>query len=138
MNRLIGLLVTLVVLFTLTVFAQEETGQVTAPSEIKVAHLVFGTGVENREATGVDSTFPATVGKVFCWTLITGCKTETPVKHIWYRNGEQMATVELMVKSVRWRTWSSKNVPETWIGEWRVDVTDAGGNVLKSAKFEVK
>lgn len=122
-----------------TALAQEDTAKaMPAAAEVTVGHIVFGTGIENREATGVDSSFAGDVGRVYCWTLITGASGETEVSHIWYHNDKEVAKVALPVRSPRWRTYSSKTILPSTSGSWRVDVADASGNVLKSAKFEVK
>ncbi len=121
-----------------TALAQEDTTKAQPVVEVTVAHIVFGTGIENREATGVDSSFTSDVGRIFCWTLITGASGETEVSHVWYHNNEEMAKVTLPVRSPRWRTYSSKGILPEWTGAWRVDVVDTSGQVLKSSGFEVK
>ena len=55
----------------------------------------------------------------------------------WYRDGEEMARVELAVNSPDWRTWSSKELAGTEAGNWRVDVLSAAGDVLATKEFTV-
>ena len=94
-------------------------------------------GVEERIPTGTAETFSADVGQVWCWCKVTGATDTTMIKHVWSREGEQMAVVELPVRSAAWRTWSSKNILPHWTGNWEVKIMDAEDNVLKGLTFTV-
>ena len=104
---------------------------------VEVAEIEFGAGVENRQPVGVDTNFPATVERVYCFTKIIGAADSTFVSHVWYYEGEEKARVELAVKSQAWRTWSSKKILESWEGRWRVEVVSAEGNVIAGKEFVV-
>ncbi|MDX1672914.1 MAG: DUF2914 domain-containing protein [Balneolaceae bacterium] len=109
-----------------------------AQAQIDVSSLQFGTDVENREIVGEDSVFTTDVGTVYCLTRITGVQDTAMVTHVWYHNNEEMGRVELPVRSNNWRTWSSKQIWETWTGEWSVDVLGPTGEVLKSETFTIE
>ena len=102
-----------------------------------VVRKAFGTGVTDREPVGVAETFPADVGKVYFFNQLTDIGDPTTVHHVWLFNGQEMANVTLNVKGTSWRTWSSKNVMPYLLGEWKVEIRDAGGKVLDSATFTV-
>lgn len=104
---------------------------------LQVTEMEFATGIENRAPVGADTSFAETVGKVFCFTRITGALQPTTVSHVWYRDGEEMARVELAVNGPSWRTWSSKELEGTEPGNWRVDVLSAASEVLASKEFTV-
>ncbi len=114
------------------------TGMAGAGEALKVEELVFGTAVESREPVGVDQRFPDTVGRVYCFTRITGAEGEVGIVHAWYFNDEEKARLNLSVKSKSWRTWSSKKIVKYWAGEWRVDVLSADGDVLDSKGFTIE
>jgi hypothetical protein len=95
------------------------------------------TGIAERMPTGMAESFPSDVGKVYLWCKIEGATDSTMIEHVWYRNGDEMATVELPVKSPSWRTWSSKSLLPEWTGSWEVKILDADGNVLKSVPFQI-
>ncbi|WP_076919932.1 DUF2914 domain-containing protein [Pseudoalteromonas sp. SK18] len=59
------------------------------------------------------------------------------VKHVWLFEGEVMAAVALKVTSPRYRTYSTKNIMDTQIGHWRVDVVDENGLLIAQKKFRV-
>jgi len=105
---------------------------------LEVVEVTFCTGVEERTPVGADTEFSNTVGRVWCFTKITGADDPTTVVHVWYFNDEEKARVDLAVNSNSWRTWSSKQVVETWTGQWRLEVESADGTVLKTAEFAIK
>jgi len=125
------LFVSLMVLFiAFNVFAQE-------PTEPTVDEMVICTSVEARQPAGADTAFVKTVGQLYCYTKISSDEPVT-VSHVWHFNGEQKAEINLSVKGKMWRTWSSKNISEDWVGDWKVDVVTSTGKVLKSQSFVIK
>ncbi len=105
---------------------------------LKVDDMVFCTGIENRVPVGGGREFPNAVGKVYCFTRITGAVDATAIDHVWYYNDEEKARVTLPVVSESWRTWSSKNMLEGWTGRWRVDVLTSEGKLLRSSEFLIE
>ena len=102
-----------------------------------VADAKLGTGVVDREPQGVAESFKSDVGKVYCWTKVTGAEG-TDITHAWYKGDEKMGDVKLVVKYPSMRTWSAKTIPADGTGDWRVDVIAADGTVLKSLTFTVE
>ena len=128
-------LVFLILVFTINLsYAQEES----STSPIKVEQILFGTGIENREATGVDTVFSEDIGKVYCWCLVTGTTAETKISFVWSYQDKEMARVEVPVRSIRWRTWSYKTIRPEWTGNWKVEILDEAGKVLESASFQIQ
>lgn len=104
---------------------------------LDVTTAIVGTGVDDREPVGTGTSFPASVGTVYFYTVFEGDFGERQVEHVWMRNGEEVGRVPLTVRGPRWRTWSSKTVPADWTGEWEARVVDADGSVLATAAFQV-
>lgn len=104
---------------------------------ISVETHQFGTSIEDRDVVGADSTFPGTVGQVYCFTRITGIQEESTITHVWYFNDQEMARVELPIRGTDWRTWSSKSILPSWTGEWSVDVLGPDGDLLSSSMFHI-
>jgi hypothetical protein len=86
-------------------------------------------------AGGGDAPFP--LGKVYCFTKVSGT-APTTIKHVWYFGGNAVHTMELAIGGSPWRTWSNKTVPPEMAGDWKVDIQDANGAVLKTLNFSVK
>ncbi len=93
--------------------------------------------VLEREPVEPAESFPADVGQVFLWTKVTGATDSVIIKHVWFYEEQEMATVELPVRSSLWRTWSSKNILPQWTGNWQVKIVDAEGNIFKSVSFTI-
>jgi hypothetical protein len=118
------------VIFTAVGFAQEA-------QQLKVEEMEICSAVEDRQPSGADTTFSATLEQLYCFTKIVGAEGETSISHVWYTGDEEKAKVDLTVKSENWRTWSSKKIIPEWAGNWRVDVVSADGEILASKKFTV-
>jgi hypothetical protein len=105
---------------------------------LTIARMEIAAGVENREPVGVAATFPATQEKVYCFLEFTNVPAETGVSIVWSVGGKEMGTVPLTIKAFsKFRTWAYKTVAGMK-GEWKVDVKDASGAVLKSAAFTIQ
>jgi len=120
-----------VMLIAANIFAQD------TPS-IAVQEMKFCTAVEDRQPAGVDTSFAATVERVYCYTVISSADSAV-VSQMWFHGDKEMAKIDLNVRpSKTWRTWSSKRIVAEWTGDWRVDVVTASGAILRSEKFTVK
>ncbi|MEX2466719.1 MAG: DUF2914 domain-containing protein [Gemmatimonadota bacterium] len=105
--------------------------------DLAVTTAVVATGVEDREPVGTGASFSADVQELVFYTVLEGGFTQRVVEHVWVRNGEEVARVPLTVSGPRWRTWSTKTIPEDWTGEWEARIEDADGSVLARAAFQV-
>jgi len=107
------------------------------PAKSKLtAELQVCTGVEERQPVGAGDMFSADVGELCLWSKILGAEGEISVTHVWYFQGEEMASIELPVRSASWRTWSRKTIVPEWIGPWEVKVFDASGGLIGSVAFK--
>jgi hypothetical protein len=105
---------------------------------IVVKEGVIATTVENRLPSGVGTQFPATVGMLYCFTNVSGAEGDTSISHTWYYQEEKMAQVVLPVRSILWRTWSSKTILPAWQGNWKVAVTAEDGTLLTTIPFTIE
>jgi len=106
-------------------------------SSLEVAVAAICQDVIDREPVDAGISFPASVGRLYCFTKIAGAQDQTQVSHVWYYGSNERARIDLNVKSSSWRTFSSKTIQEHEIGSWRVKVLDASGTVLKELQFEI-
>ena len=111
--------------------------ETTETASISVGRMMFCRSIKDREPQEPANTFPNTIEKVYCFTVILNAGAETHVVHKWYHQDKLMAEVRLKAKGEYWRTWSSKQMLQEWTGAWRVDVVSADGEILKSASFEL-
>ena len=106
-----------------------------AAGSLEVTDAAICEDVVDRAPVGANTSFSATVGKLYCFTKIVGAQTPTTVTHVWYFGETEKARVELKVGAASWRTKSSKIIRAHETGSWHVDVLDADGNVLRTLQF---
>lgn len=104
---------------------------------LSVEKIVVAQAVDQLTPIAVKGTFPADVGKVYCFSKISGATSETTITHVWYWKDQEMARVELPVRAASWRTYSSKNILDHWRGPWRVEIFH-GGTYLSGVDFTVE
>lgn len=80
----------------------------------------------------------SSVKYLYCFTRLTAPEgTDTTIKHVWYNGEEKTGEYELPVKGSKWRTYSKKSIQKGAAGDWRVDVLDSGGKLMKTIKFRI-
>jgi hypothetical protein len=102
---------------------------------IEVIDAAICKDVQGKQPVGTGNSFTPDVTKVWCWSKIKD--GQGTIKHIYYHNGQEVATVVLNVLSPNFRTYSSKKILASQTGQWRVDIVDQNGVVLKSLEFVV-
>jgi hypothetical protein len=136
MKRIPSHLVVGLALVTIFLCRPPSMGAVEAsPPEVAVAAVCRD--VVDHEPVDAGISFPATVGKLYCFTKITAARSPTHIAHVWYFGPTERARVELPVNGTSWRTYSSKIIQAHEIGSWHVEVVAASGTVLKELQFEI-
>lgn len=108
-------------------------------AELQVTELVVSAAVLDRTPVDVRDRFPSDIKTVWCFSRIKVDVESAVIYHVWYYNNEKQFQIGLNLKRAPgFRTYSSKGIMEHQKGEWRVDVTDADGNVLKSVSFKIE
>jgi hypothetical protein len=106
--------------------------------EFTIARLVVGTGVEDKEPVGVAETFPEATEKVYCFLEATEIAKDTEVSFVWWHGDKEMHKITLPLQmGPRWRTFAYKNMGGMK-GDWKVEIRDSGGNLLKEVAFKVE
>ncbi|MBW2108933.1 MAG: DUF2914 domain-containing protein, partial [Deltaproteobacteria bacterium] len=93
--------------------------------------------VVDRTCVDSNDVFPASVGKLYCFTRIFGAQEEIQISHVWYFGDIERARVPLNIRSLNFRTWSSKLIQPREIGKWHVDILGPGDERLKTVAFEI-
>jgi hypothetical protein len=125
------------VLFALLMF-----GQVTPlwAGSLSIAELAVTTKVsKGKPIDAVHRISHHTVKALYCFTrTLTDEAAETTIKHVWSRGGQVIKETDLPIKGKRWRAYSSLPVDASSVGNWRVDVKDVAGTVIKSVEFRIQ
>ncbi len=132
------LLLLLTMALALAVFAPAPPSFAQSDTTLKVVEASVATGIEDQAPVGQSNSFPADVERLWCYSKIIGSDGNASIMHRWYFGDRLMAAIPLKVKSSPFRTHSSKNILQGWRGSWRVDITTADGDVLKTVNFTVE
>lgn len=108
-----------------------------APS-LSIARMEICGSVTDRKPVDVSSTFTSSQDKVYCYLEFNDVKKETTVNVVWTLGQNEMGKVSLTIKPyAKFRTWANKSI-NGMKGDWKVDVVDEKGAVLKTATFKVE
>lgn len=104
-------------------------------SDITV-EVAIATDVVDRMPVDGGSAFAADVGSLWCWTRVSGAEGKT-LSHVWIHGPHERTLTLPAIGGSPWRSWSNKNIPEAWTGEWRVEIRDEDGSVLETVTFTI-
>lgn len=113
------------------IMAQE--GSLTVAEMSITTRIVRGNPVDSVQCISSSA-----LHELYCFTKIAAPDDgEREIVHVWYRNDEKISRFLLPVRGTSWRTYSKKLITKGMAGDWRVDVLDSDGNLLKSTKFRL-
>lgn len=107
---------------------------------IKITELAVTTKVsKGKPIDAVHRISHLSVKALYCFTrtLQDDAAETTSIKHVWLREGQVVKEVELPVKGQRWRVHSTLSINASSVGNWRVEIRDGYGTVLKVVEFKV-
>jgi len=136
MKRLFYFLLVLIALITIPL-SQAVTIKARETASLEVVTSVICEDVIDRKPVGVGNSFEASVGKLCCFTKITGAYSHIEISHVWYFGDTERFKINLPVKSSSWRTYSSKKIQAHETGDWHVDVLGPEGEVLRTLHFKI-
>ena len=113
-----------------------ETKQALPP--VTIQKMEVCTAVDNREPINSGDVFSNTIGRLYCFTQLISVEAPYKIRHTWYFEDEAVSSEELDVGSQFWRTWSVRNIKKEQSGNWRVDVLQEDGALLKSVSFVIE
>jgi hypothetical protein len=123
------LLVATLLFLPWSVLAQE--GSLAVTDIAVTTRIVRGNPVDS-----VQSISSSAVKDLYCFTKIAATDdAERQIVHVWYHEDEVVTRSILPVRGTSWRTYSKKTIASGMTGNWRVEVLDAEGNLLKTIKF---
>ncbi len=81
--------------------------------------------------------FSASKEKVVCFTAFESVPEKTFIYHNWFHKDIPSSRIRLVLRPPSWSTYSSIQIRKTDIGPWRVEITDATGQVLRVLRFSI-
>ena len=126
-------------LFPLPGFSQEEKEATTDDSDERltlgqavICEEIFANAPRNRTVV-----FSVAKEKVICFSAFESVPEKTFIYHNWYHKDIPSSRIRLVLRPPRWSTYSSIQIRRTDIGPWRVEITDATGQVLRVLRFSI-
>jgi len=141
MKYLSKILFPLYLLFLFTVFLPEQRNAVADEAmpysekiklDIKTAREVI-----DRTPVDIDTVFNNNVGRVYCWSAVTGVEDSLQIYHIWNYEGQEMARVPIKIVGSYFRAFTFQTITSNMIGEWTVYIIDKDNNILGLASFRI-
>jgi len=136
MKQMVTFRRTAFVLFSLVLLCLPQSAFSQAPDVLDVEAVVCRDVVDHKPV-GADTSFPVSIGKLYCFSKIIGAKTPTTVSHVWYYGNAESFRISLPVKAASWRTFSMKNIRPHETGSWHVEILDASENKLEVINFQI-
>ena len=107
-------------------------------STLILNELLICRGVYKRTPIKPGISFQQDVDSLFCYTKISNDGDKKGLMHVWYYDNNEVTTVKYNIKpSFNYRSWSKKIIPNSSVGDWRVDVVTDAGDVLGSRSFKI-
>ena len=104
---------------------------------LNVSRMVIAGSIENQQPAGITARFPALQERVYCYLELKDVAKDQRITYVWTYGQERYTSTQQVKKSSRWRTWGYKSLGGRK-GDWKVDVLDESGAMLKSAAFQVE
>ena len=109
-------------------------------ADLDVIRIVNAEYVESkkRRPVNIDTGFPSTNHRVYCFTVVQNMARPVNISHYWYRNGEFMARVPMEIGfSSSWRCWSYITLRSGFEGNWKVVVRGPNNQELEEIDFSI-
>jgi len=102
-----------------------------------VARFVLSSAVTDLEPVGSLQDITRhnnSAAKVFAYSDISNMKGEH-LSYIWKHRDRIVNTVNIGVRSNRWRSYASKNIEQRLAGDWQLELRDSSDRLLAKAGF---
>ena len=109
----------------------------TATGDVVLVQAVMSEDLQERLPQNITTVFSIESRKAICFTSFDPVPEKTVIYHHWFHRDRPSAKVKLTLKPPRWSTYSSIQFRVQDIGPWRVEITDASGQVLRVLRFSI-
>ncbi|MBI5562662.1 MAG: DUF2914 domain-containing protein [Deltaproteobacteria bacterium] len=110
----------------------------TKQAPFTVARMVVAKGMRDKEPVDVTEVIPTSEDKAYCFIEAENITQDTDAAFAWLLGDREMRVITVRLrKGPRWRTYANKTI-NGQKGDWRVELRDANGAVVKAVKFRVE
>ena len=127
----------LLTLGLLTVFPFSAGSQSDDP--IALVQAVLCEDIKDQVPQNLTTVFSIERRTAVCYTAFDPVPEKAVIYHLWYHRNTPTpsARIKLTLKPPRWASYSSIQLRAEDIGPWRVEITDAKGNIFHVLRFSV-
>jgi hypothetical protein len=127
----------LLALGLLTVFPFSAGSQSDDP--IALVQAVLCEDIKDQVPQNLTTVFSIERRTAICYTAFDPVPEKAVIYHLWYHRNTPTpsARIKLTLKPPRWASYSSIQLRAEDIGPWRVEITDAKGNIFHVLRFSV-
>ena len=108
-----------------------------AGKNITLTHAVMCEDLKDLVPQNPTTIFSIERRQAICFTSFDPVPETTVIYHQWFHRDQPSAKIKLTVKPPRWSTYSSIQFRPEDIGPWRVEITDAQGNIFQVLRFSI-
>ncbi len=128
--RLLHFMLVLFLLFPSIVGSQEA-------ESIALVQAVLCEDIQDYVPQNPTTVFSIERQTAFSFTAFDPVPQKTFIYHHWFHRSNSIARIKLTLKPPRWSSYSSIQLRAEDIGPWRVEITDAEGNIFQVLRFSV-
>jgi hypothetical protein len=120
-----------------TLLALSAVGAAAEPDRLTLSRAEMCEAIIDFAPQNTCAVFSVSRKAVHCFTLFDPVPAKTEIYHRWYHRDKPAATFKLTLQPPRWASYSSMQLRPGDKGPWRVDITDAGGAIMRTLRFSV-
>jgi len=106
-------------------------------NEIGLVEAVMCEEIKGSVPQDLTTVFSIERRTAVCFTGFDPVPQQAVIYHHWFHRDTPSARIKLTLKPPRWSTYSSIQLRAEDIGPWRVEITDAQGNIFHVLRFSV-
>ena len=118
-------------------FADDNTPPAKVPPPVLKKAVLCEKVINSTKPVNVSVVFSSSIGRLICFTYFDPVYEETLIYHKYYFNDKLSSKFALKLMPPRYATQSSIQLRESDKGPWRVEITDADGNILDTIRFSI-
>jgi len=116
--------------------SQSDTNETTA-GDVVLVQAQMCEDIQGQTPQNATTVFSIERRKAICFTSFDPVPVETVIYHHWFHRDRSSARIKLSLKPPRWSTYSSIQFRAQDIGPWRVEITDANGQIFQILRFSI-
>ncbi len=107
------------------------------PLSLTLVRALMCEGMREFEPENETIIFSAGLGQAVCFTDFDPVPEKTEIHHNWFKKDQPDAKFKLTLKPPKWASFSKIRLRSSDAGPWKVEITDANGNIFKILRFSV-